>query len=78
MAIELVKDMFFYAIVCSDINPESPNAFDMVDEELKSIYNGTDEHPWKTLREITEPEWEKYAPVQCTKHANKWHYVCEC
>lgn len=76
MAIELVKQSIFSAVVCSDINPERPDALDRIDEEVKTIDSGID-NPWRALRS-DDVDWEKMKPVKCSKYDNKWHYMLIC
>ena len=76
--IELVHDRILSAIVCCDVDPEADGAFDEVDKRAKTLYNGTDEHPWHTVREnhdLHGGDWENIKPIACEDYPGRWHYV---
>ena len=76
--IELVRDKILSAIVCCDIDPSSDDAFDRVDQEARTIDNGTISSPWKALRPTDTGYTEQSAPGPCADKPNRWHYVVIC
>lgn len=76
--IELVTDRILTAIFCCDVDPESEDAFEKVDEMLKAFPNGT-MNGWRCIREEDAVRfgapWERVKPVPCKDHPGRWHYV---
>lgn len=73
--VELVHDRLFSAVVCSDINPEDPDAYDRLDKELLSLYNGTMSSPWQVIRKFPKGLEEQGKPGPCKETPGRWHYV---
>ena len=77
--VQLIVDRLLAGSVCTDINPNRPDAFDELDRQLSELDNGTHSHPWRAVRPNDERYGQMGAVCDCEKYrGERWHYAVVC
>jgi len=75
--IKMLKETIMNAIICTDIDPTLPDAYEQVDQALKDngITSGTTSG-WKAIRPNDQMAYQR--PSKCEDKEGFWHYVVWC